>query len=40
MAKLKDMLGDQAPEVQESKTAVLNLLIADYVLEYERLLKK
>ena len=77
MAKLKDMLGDQAPETQESKTAVssfksnheknkmisayvdidryekainelrgisnnkiLNLLIADYVLEYERLLKK
>ena len=79
MAKLKDMLGDQDPEVQESKTAVssfksnheknkmisayvdidryekfkainelrgisnnkiLNLLIADYVLEYEKLLKK
>ena len=84
MAKLKDMLGDQTPETQESKTAVssfksnheknkmisnkmisayvdidryekfkainelrgisnnkiLNLLIADYVLEYERLLKK
>ena len=76
MAKLKDMLGDQASETQESISSfksnheknkmisayvdidryekfkainelrgisnnkILNLLIADYVLEYERLLKK
>ena len=79
MAKLKDMLGNQATDVQESKTAVrsfksnpqknkmisayvdiekynkfkaintlrgisnnktLNLLISDYVLEYEKLLNK
>ena len=79
MAKLKDMLGDQSPEIQEIRTAVnsfksntdknkmisayvdidryekfktinglrgisnnkiLNLLIADYVLQYEKLLKE
>ena len=79
MAKLKDIIGEQSPEIQEIRTAVnsfksntdknkmisayvdidryekfktinglrgisnnkiLNLLIADYVLEYERLLKK
>ncbi len=79
MAKLKDMLGSQATDIQESKTAVssfkssskknkmisayvdtekynkfkainalrgissnktLNLLISDYVLEYEKLLNK
>ena len=79
MAKLKEMLGNQATEVKESKTAVrsfkrkkkknkmisayvdiekynkfkaintlrgisnnktLNLLISDYVLEYEKLLNE
>ena len=79
MAKLKDMLGSQATDIQESKTAVssfkssskknkmisayvdtekynkfkainalrgissnktLNLLISDYVLEYEKLLNE
>jgi len=79
MAKLKDIIGEQSPEIQEIRTAVnsfksntdknkmisayvdidryekfkainglrgisnnkiLNLLIADYVLQYEKLLKK
>ena len=79
MAKLKDIIGEQSPEIQEIKTAVnsfksnternkmisayvdidryekfkminglrgisnnkiLNLLIADYVLQYEKLLKE
>ena len=79
MAKLKDIIGEQSPEIQEIRTAVnsfksntdknkmisayvdidryekfktinglrgisnkkiLNLLIADYVLQYEKLLKE
>ena len=79
MAKLKDIIGEQSPEIQEIRTAVnsfksnnkknkmisayvdidryekfkainglrgisnnkiINLLIADYVLQYEKLLKE